>query len=146
MAKLHNNEVFTRQLCSDLSKMLNLPYDVVRQVIDGLGLYILHEMVKLGEEARKNGKYEKFKVEVPMIGTIEVFPKKYPTNEHSILEGWALRTSFSVREPFLLKARHAYYAGEDPLLQNLSANFEGMIKEKYAKLISVEGKGEYEDE
>lgn len=139
---LHSNEKFTREVCSVLSDSLGVPYDLVRSIVDGVGLYILEKVAEEGRIAEEEGK-EAFTIDMPMVGTLTVFPKKYPETENSILEGRALRTKFKVREPFLLKMRYAYYTDKHYLEENISENFEKFLAQRYSNLISEEGKEEF---
>ena len=136
MPKLHPNEISTRKISEDIANALGLPNDLVRTVIDCLGYYILHQITEEGIRNKEIGDIRrKIKVEIPMIGTLELMPKKYPTNEKSILDGWALRSSFTIREQFLEKARQSYYAGDDYLVSFIEENFNRFIKDKYQGVI-----------
>ena len=46
---LHSNEKFTREVCSVLSDSLGVPYDLVRSIVDGVGLYILEKVAEEGK-------------------------------------------------------------------------------------------------
>lgn len=135
------NEKFTRKVCKVISDTYGVPYDLVRSIIDGLGLYILHEIVKEGKRAREEDDKKKFKISLPNIGNITFTPKKY--NSTSAIEvkkynGNALVSGFEIDEGFLAKARDAYYGAEDPLFDNAELNFNKFIIKKYNKIISEE--------
>lgn len=142
MGKLSGNEIFTREVSNDLATYLGLDPKLVRIIIDGLGLYILHKIAEVGKSHRKQGIKEKFKIQVPMIGEITIMPRKYNSTSAikvSKLDGNAVVTGFNVREPFLEKARMAYYTGEDYLIEYSEKNFNQFIVDNYTKIISDEG-------
>ena len=115
MSILSENEKFTRKLCDTLSKAYGVPYDLVRAIIDGLGFYVLHTLAEKGKYDREHGIKEKFKIEIPMIGTLELTPKKYNNTSAikvSKFDGKTLVSGFKIREPYLAKIREAYYGGE----------------------------------
>jgi hypothetical protein len=137
MPKLSDNEWNIRRASSNIATALDLPYDVVRSVIDALALHILDEIreqgIKDGDEAKK------VKVELPNIGTLELFPAKYPDNETAILQGRAFKTKFTVKEAFLLKCRFAYYDQYNYLLEEATKGFKDLVKEHYTSIIRSDG-------
>ena len=136
MPKLHPNKAFTRKMISDIANALGLPVELVETIIECQEKYILHHIAELGRDNKEIGDIRrKFRVEIPMIGTIDMLPKKYPTSEQSKLDGWALRSSFTIREQFLEKARQAYYTGDDYFVPFIEENFNRLIKDTYHGII-----------
>lgn len=141
MPKLSQNEWYIRRATKDISTILDLPENVVRSVIEALSLHMLDEIREKGIQDGDNP--EKCNLELPLIGTLELFPMKYPENEHSILQGRAFRPKFTIKEQFLLQLRQAYYGGQNFLLERTTQNFKEMFDKHYSSLIFRE---EDEDE
>lgn len=133
MPRLSANEWYARKATADIATMLDLPEPVVRSVIDALALHMLDELREKGIQDGDNP--QKVQLELPNIGTMELFPAKYPDNENAILQGRAFKTKFVVREPFLLKCRYAYYAHHNYLLDEVTSNFKDMFNEHYQSII-----------
>ena len=133
MPRLSANEWYARKATADIATMLDLPEPVVRSVIDALALHMLDELREKGIQDGDNP--QKVQLELPNIGTVELFPAKYPDNENAILQGRAFKTKFVVREPFLLKCRHAYYAHHNYLLDEVNDNFKDMFNKHYQSII-----------
>lgn len=133
MPKLSANEWYARKATRDIATMLDLPENVVRSVIDALSLHMLDELREKGIEDGDDP--QKVCLELPNIGTLELFPAKYPDNDTAILQGRAFKTKFVVRENFLLKCRHAYYAAHNYILDEVKVNFKDMFNEHYRSII-----------
>lgn len=133
MPKLSANEWYARKASKDIGNMLDLPEALVRSVIDALALHLLDE---LREQGIKDGDEAKIvELELPNIGTLKLFPAKYPDNDCAILNGRAFKPKFIIKEQFLLKCRHAYYGHHNYLLEEVTSNFKDMFDQHYQSII-----------
>ena len=132
MPKLSQNEWYARKATKDISNMLDLPEAVVRSVIDALALHLLDELREKGMNADEA---ETVELELPNIGTLKLFPAKYPDNECAILNGRAFKPKFIIREQFLLKLRYAYYDHHNYILDEVTQNFKDMFDDHYKSII-----------
>lgn len=133
--KLTANEYYIRNICNRLSTILNLPYDVVRAVVDGIPLCILEDLKNRGREDLESGEYKESKLEIPSIGTITLRIAKYPDKDDSYFNGRAFKPKFSIDEKFLMKCRKAYYGQENFLLDTMTKNFKGHLEDHYTSLV-----------
>lgn len=142
MPKLSQNEWYIRRATHDIATMLDLPEEVVRAVLEALPLHMLDELREQSEQ--NDGTAEKCSIELPLIGTLELYPMKYPDKPDSILQGRAFRPRFVIKEDFLLKLRYAYYAQKNYLLERVTKNFKGMFDKHFTSLIYREDGDENE--
>lgn len=142
MPRLSANECYIRNLSEKLSEMLNLPYEVVRSVIDGIHLSILNDIREQGRTDMQNGEVNKITIELPNVGTLILSPMKYTPKKDSILDGQALKPKFIIREKFLLDCRYAYYDQRDYLSEVLIENFQNLFSNHYSSIMKF---GDKED-
>lgn len=123
MPHLRPNEVYKRRMISGLSELLELEPEQISAVLDGIYLYMMHDLfTKYQQESTLSGE---FKVEIPMIGTVTL----KGTDERLVPE-------IKMTKQFMNDAKQAYFYGKDPMLDRIESNFNRDIQSKFLKLLS----------
>lgn len=141
MSRVSKSEQHLRKLSSQISTLTDLPYNVVKTVLDTFYLLLLNEIRNQGiDDILKNSKYNNIEVDIPNIGKIALLPTKW-NRDDSIFGGQAFRVKFYIDDNFLYRCRNSYYCYHDYVTDSLSDNFPGQFSKYYSSMLSkyIEG-------